>query len=388
MKYDVAISFAGEQRSEAEQIVNCLKAFGVEIFYDNAFQAELWGKNLYDHLSDIYLNQAQYCLILVSKDYLRKEWTSHERQSAQARAFREKKEYILPVLMDDAELPGLLKTVGSLDYKQLGAEGICKLFLEKLGKSKIGDSLISSLPQTTLVKVDTCSNSPFALLYPIRNPRMLYVPVISLRWGSQDASVELEIDEPTDAPILDDLSKVGNEMMFAYDDHVALIKVMDSTKSIRDGAKRWQLDMHIQRNDFIPDMERALGGTSPDSFAEIRAKRLLLNENPYNESNNMNEIMKEVFVRGIGAAVEIQGSPLPQLYKAFGGNSDKFLKISWIACVFWLIASGTVAQILSLSLQLKGSLLEIDFRGLRKPRYINTQPYEIKVKGSIDLTAS
>ena len=49
--YDVAISFAGEQREEAEAIADCLKKNEVNVFYDGYEKAHLWGKDLYEHLS-------------------------------------------------------------------------------------------------------------------------------------------------------------------------------------------------------------------------------------------------------------------------------------------------------------------------------------------------
>jgi hypothetical protein len=95
--YDVAISFAGEQRREAEGIADHLRAASVSVFYDAYEQADLWGKNLYDHLATVYQHKARYCLMLVSAEYAAKVWTTHERQSAQARALTQNTEYILPL---------------------------------------------------------------------------------------------------------------------------------------------------------------------------------------------------------------------------------------------------------------------------------------------------
>src|SRR2546421_431838 len=96
-EYDVAISFAGDQRKEAEAIAQHLKTAGIKDFFDDYQQADLWGKNLYDHLADVYQNKARYCLMLVSAVYATKVWPNHERRNAQARALSQKGEYILPV---------------------------------------------------------------------------------------------------------------------------------------------------------------------------------------------------------------------------------------------------------------------------------------------------
>src|SRR5678816_4281356 len=103
-QYDVALSFAGEDRNRAAELYETLKAKGVRVFYDQNELANLWGKNLADHLSDLYLNRAKFCVMLISRHYVEKMWTNHERQAAQARAIRENKEYILPIRLGDCLL--------------------------------------------------------------------------------------------------------------------------------------------------------------------------------------------------------------------------------------------------------------------------------------------
>ena len=133
-EYDIAISFAGEQRPEAEAIAKCLRAAGVKVFYDAYETASLWGKNLYEHLADIYQNKARYCLILVSASYASRVWTTHERRSAQARALEQKSEYILPVRFDDTEIPGLRPSMSYQDLRTLTPQQLGERILQKLGR--------------------------------------------------------------------------------------------------------------------------------------------------------------------------------------------------------------------------------------------------------------
>lgn len=96
-EYDIALSFAGEDRPYVEKVAKILKDKSVNIFYDKYEEATLWGKDLYEHLQDVYKNKAKYCVMFISKYYADKLWTTHERKSAQERAFKEKgKDYILP----------------------------------------------------------------------------------------------------------------------------------------------------------------------------------------------------------------------------------------------------------------------------------------------------
>ena len=133
-KFDVALSFAGEQRADVERVADCLKGAGLKVFFDTDEKANLWGKDLYVHLSDVYQNEAKYCILFASKEYANKNWPTHERQNAQARALREKgNEYILPVRFDDTDIPGIPSTIGYLDFRHEGSDGICRAFLQKVG---------------------------------------------------------------------------------------------------------------------------------------------------------------------------------------------------------------------------------------------------------------
>jgi hypothetical protein len=107
-RYDVALSFAGEDRKYVECTAEFLKNRGIRVFYDKYEEAELWGKDLYTHLRDIYSNRATYTILFLSKHYATKLWTNHERESAQARAFEENREYLLPARFDDTPIPGVL----------------------------------------------------------------------------------------------------------------------------------------------------------------------------------------------------------------------------------------------------------------------------------------
>lgn len=131
-EYDIAISFAGEDRKIAEEIAGKLKAIGIKVFYDSYEKATLWGKDLYGHLNEVYKNKATFCLMVISNDYKDKQWTNHERKAAQARAFSQNKEYILPLKLDDTEIPGLNETIGYIDFRNSNVNEIVALLQSKL----------------------------------------------------------------------------------------------------------------------------------------------------------------------------------------------------------------------------------------------------------------
>lgn len=67
-EYDVAISYAGEDREIIEKYVKILTSSGLTVFYDKnkSIEVELWGNNLYDVLDEIYRLRARYCVIFIS----------------------------------------------------------------------------------------------------------------------------------------------------------------------------------------------------------------------------------------------------------------------------------------------------------------------------------
>lgn len=73
--------------------------------------------------------------MFVSKEYLERPWTVHERRSAMARAIDERgNEYILPIKVDNVELPGFQPTVGYIPISK-GIDVIAEILIRKLKRS-------------------------------------------------------------------------------------------------------------------------------------------------------------------------------------------------------------------------------------------------------------
>jgi hypothetical protein len=131
---EIALSFAGEDRAYVEMVARFLDSHGVSLFYDAYEQTDLWGKDLYSHLSEVYSGAQKFVVMFISRHYAEKVWTNHERRAAQSRALTEKSEFILPVRFDDTPIEGLLPTVGYLDARRLSPEVLASKILEKLGR--------------------------------------------------------------------------------------------------------------------------------------------------------------------------------------------------------------------------------------------------------------
>jgi hypothetical protein len=82
---------------------------------------------------DVYRKRSRFCVMFISKEYAERMWTNHERRRAQARALEKKgNEYILPVRIDETELPGMPPTTGYVSTAQYSIEQIAGMVIKKL----------------------------------------------------------------------------------------------------------------------------------------------------------------------------------------------------------------------------------------------------------------
>ena len=134
-RYDVCLSFAGEDREYVDAVAEELRSRNIEVFYDKYVEVQLWGANLLDRFTNVYQNSARFCVMFVSAHYRQKVWPNREAASAFARSLKDK-EYILPVRFDDTEIPGLLPTIGYVDAKLKSPDELASMIEEKTARSK------------------------------------------------------------------------------------------------------------------------------------------------------------------------------------------------------------------------------------------------------------
>lgn len=68
-EFDIALSFAGENREYVDSVAQGLRDRGVKVFYDMFEQVDLWGKDLYSYLSEVYNKKAQFTVMFISTHY-------------------------------------------------------------------------------------------------------------------------------------------------------------------------------------------------------------------------------------------------------------------------------------------------------------------------------
>lgn len=132
-EYDVALSFAGEDRDIVKQIAKDLKEHSISVFYDEFEKEKLWGKNLNDYFKSTYAENTRFVIPFISEHYPNKDWTNFEFAVAHAESKKRDSEFILPVRLDDTPIVGVQNSVAYLDYNTEGKYGIVNAILSKMG---------------------------------------------------------------------------------------------------------------------------------------------------------------------------------------------------------------------------------------------------------------
>ena len=136
MQYEIALSFAGEEREYVEKVARALQSRGIDVFYDKFEQVFLWGADLVELLHDVYENRANLAVMFISEHYVKKSWPTHERRSILSRAIRERSHYVLPVRFDETPVPGLPTSIGFVRAREYGPEELAAIIAEKIGISR------------------------------------------------------------------------------------------------------------------------------------------------------------------------------------------------------------------------------------------------------------
>lgn len=108
MKYDLAVSFAGEHRDYVEATVRACQATGLSVFYDRDKNSEWWGQSFIRDQRRVYGSQTRFFVPFISDEYLKKSIPMDEFSAAMMTAVKQGDGYILPVLIGSVQVPAEL----------------------------------------------------------------------------------------------------------------------------------------------------------------------------------------------------------------------------------------------------------------------------------------
>ena len=138
-RFDVAFSYAGEDREYVEAAAKACKVLGLDVFYDRLLSDEVWGKDLHQHLGAIYEERALFVVAFISQSYAAKYWTQQELAAALQADQTRGSEYILPARFDATQIPSLGASRADVDLRELSPEQLASLIALKVEKFHLED---------------------------------------------------------------------------------------------------------------------------------------------------------------------------------------------------------------------------------------------------------
>jgi hypothetical protein len=137
-EYDVGLSFGKEDRGLAEELKDLLTGRDIHVLLSEyqAGETKRPEADLLDHLVNLYARKARYCVLLISRHYPLPSWSEAERVSVTELALRDADEYILPLQVDDREIPGAAEAKGYRDLRRDSMQSTVDWLEGKLRESK------------------------------------------------------------------------------------------------------------------------------------------------------------------------------------------------------------------------------------------------------------
>jgi len=113
-KFDIAISFAGENRALAEYIAMWLRIFDFEVFYDELYEANYLGSSWTTRFTEIFNKESRFILCILDKYHSDKIWPTFERECFQERV---KDESVIPIFLDKTKFVGIPQDIIGMKFK-------------------------------------------------------------------------------------------------------------------------------------------------------------------------------------------------------------------------------------------------------------------------------
>lgn len=179
-----------------------------------------------------------------------------------------------------------------------------------------------------------------------------FVRVQEVRVNSSEISLKLLPELPEEIDFLRSL-KVwnGDDIALAHQEYATWVKPLSVAKT----SSGWAITLKQSDEQGIHN-EKPFGDLVGDQIAELRAKRILLDDKlgpatPWLGEYRVRNGLSLQYPNGL----EVHESPIPQLYQTFRETPQQFKKFAHLASVLFLKLTHTVEEILQLELELQES---------------------------------
>ena len=161
-KHHLFLSHSSKDKSLVRRLAEDLNRCGVDAWLDE------WELQVGDSLQQTIaqaMEQSRYVAVLISKHFLDSDWANSELRQAIARAKREKRTVVLPLLCDDSQVPAFVEDRIYLDFRDRYYHALVRLsgMIHELSRPRVEDAV-------TRIDPDSLEDSLRALRYSGHEP--------------------------------------------------------------------------------------------------------------------------------------------------------------------------------------------------------------------------
>jgi len=263
--------------------------------------------------------------------------------------------------------------------------------LPPVSEQRIAPSKRASAPEPAPVVSHEGKKRQFPLALLVQpGGVVLFARAQRIRAHGKMITLSLLPSDPRQIAAITDLERSSREPIGLAYNQTALFVRLRSMEQIIAEEEVWHLE--FEEDEYATrgrSFEFNMTGYSSDEVAELRARRILLDEKldvRFGGKGNLNRQMLESSVQsGYDSKFAIVQSPLPALYAELGGNED-FIEAARLYSVLLLLLTHTVSQILRLNLETRSDgTMAVDFEGARPPKYANEDPPIVRIEGTCKL---
>jgi hypothetical protein len=137
-EFDIAISFAGENRDLARLVAEQLRVMDCSVFFDEYYEANYLGGTWRKYFDEIFRSKSRYVVCLLDRHHAEKIWPTFERECFVTRVTEGA---VIPIYLDETAFPGIPADIigikfsidESKDVPDQVTDEITFKLLEKLG---------------------------------------------------------------------------------------------------------------------------------------------------------------------------------------------------------------------------------------------------------------
>jgi hypothetical protein len=116
-EWDIAISFAGENRQFAEFIDKQLRDLDISVFYDRNYEDNYLGSPWSNQFLDVFVEKSRLVVAILDHHHKAKVWPTFERDCFTKRVAEKE---VIPVFLDETIFPGIPNDLVSIHFKFSG----------------------------------------------------------------------------------------------------------------------------------------------------------------------------------------------------------------------------------------------------------------------------